>query len=278
MGRLDGKVAIITGGTSGIGARTVEVFADEGAKVIFCGRREALGQALAEKLGGRVEFVRVDVAVESEVAGLINEAAARHGRIDVLFNNAGGPGPRGAIAEVDMDAYHRSMSVLLAGVIHGMKHVAPIMKGQASGSIINNGSIAGHQAGWSSIIYSAAKAAVIHLSRCVAMELGEAGVRVNSISPGAIATGIFGKGFGLPEDKADETAEMLKQAFATIQPIKRAGVADDIAQTALFLASDASSFINGHDIVVDGGIIGGRQWAVQQEGTGHMQSAFDAIG
>ncbi len=279
MARLDGKVAIVTGGTSGIGARTVEVFVDQGARVVFCGRRQALGEALADKLGGKAEFVRADVAVESEVAGLINETAKRHGRVDVLFNNAGGPAPTGSIAEIDMDFYHRAMTVLVAGVVHGMKHVAPVMKAQGSGSIINNGSIAGHQAGWSSsLIYSAAKAAVIHLSRCVAMELGESGVRVNSISPGAIATGIFGKALGLPEDKAEGTAKAMEQVFATIQPIKRAGLPDDIAHAALFLASDESSFINGRDIVVDGGMIGGRQWSALQEGLSQLRQAFDAAG
>ncbi len=276
MGRLDGKVAIVTGGTSGIGARTVEVFVQEGAAVVFCGRREALGRDLAAKLDGGATFVKADVAVEAEVAALIEATAARHGRIDVLFNNAGGPAPTGSIADIDMAAYRRAMDVLVAGVVHGMKHVAPVMKAQGSGSIINNGSIAGHQAGWSSsMIYSAAKAAVIHLSRCVAMELGESGVRVNSISPGAIATGIFGKALGLPEDEAEATAEKIKATFATLQPIKRAGLPDDIAYAALFLAGDESSFINGRDIVIDGGMIGGRQWSALQEGLGRIRGAFE---
>ncbi len=170
------------------------------------------------------------------------------------------------------------MDVLVAGVVHGIKHVAPIMKAQGSGSIINNGSVAGQQAGWSSsIIYSMAKAAVIHLTRCVAMELGESGVRVNSISPGGIATGIFGKALGLPDDKAEQTAEIVKQALATMQPIKRAGIPDDIAYAAVFLASDESSFINARDIVVDGGLLGGRQWSVLQEGLAQMKGAFEAI-
>jgi NAD(P)-dependent dehydrogenase (short-subunit alcohol dehydrogenase family) len=252
---------------------------DEGATVVFCGRRQTLGEPLADKLGGKAEFVRADVAVEAEVAGLINETAERYGRVDVLFNNAGGPAPTGSIADIDMEFYHRAMTVLVAGVVHGMKHVAPLMKAQGSGSIINNGSIAGHQAGWSSsLIYSAAKAAVIHLSRCVAMELGESGVRVNSISPGAIATGIFGKALGLPEDQAEGTAKAMEQVFATIQPIKRAGLPDDIAQAALFLASDESGFINGRDIVVDGGMIGGRQWSALQEWLSQLRGGFDAGG
>lgn len=278
MARLDGKIAIITGGTSGIGTRSVEVFAEEGATVIFCGRREELGREIAERIGGAVEYVRTDVTVEAEVENLIKGVAERHGRVDVLFNNAGGPAPRGSIADLDMKAFHAAMDVLLASVVHGMKHAGPIMKVQGAGSIINNGSIAGHQAGWSSSsIYSTAKSAVIHLTRCIAMELGESGVRVNSVSPGAIATGIFGKTFGLDDDKADETAETMKQAFAGMQPIKRAGLPDDIAQMAAFLASDAASFINARDFVVDGGILGGRQWSAQQEGLGAMKAAFDAI-
>ena len=278
MARLDGKVAIITGGTSGIGARTVEIFTDEGARVVFCGRREDLGNALADRLGSAVKYVRADVSVEDDVAKLIQTTVDRYGRIDCLFNNAGCPAPRGSIADVDMDFYRRAMDVLVAGVVHGIKHVAPIMKDQQAGSIINNGSVAGHQAGWSSIIYSMAKAAVIHLTRCVAMELGESGVRVNSISPGGIATGIFGKALGLTDDKAEQTTEIVKQALASFQPIKRTGIPDDIARAAVFLASDESSFINARDIVVDGGLLGGRQWSVQQEGIAQMMGAFEAIG
>ena len=279
MARLEGKIAIITGGTSGIGERSVEIFVEEGAQVVFCGRREELGRALADRVGPRAEFIRADVAVEDDVANLINTTVQRHGRLDVLFNNAGGPAPTGSIADVDTELYDRAMKVLVGGVMLGMKHAAPVMIEQGSGSIINNGSIAGHQAGYSSsMIYSAAKAAVIHLSRCVAMELGEKGVRVNSVSPGAIATGIFGKALGVETDKAEGTAELLKQAFKTIQPIKRAGLPEDIARAALFFASDESSFINGRDIVVDGGLIGGRQWSVLQDALGQMKGAFDAMG
>ena len=278
MARLDGKVAIITGGTTGIGARSVEIFAGEGAKVVFCGRREDLGNALVDRIAGAVEYVRADVSVEDDVARLIQTTVGRYGRIDCLFNNAGCPAPPGSIADVVMDFYQRAMDVLITGVVHGIKHIAPVMKTQGTGSIINNGSVAGQQAGYASIIYSMAKAAVIHLTRCVAMELGESGVRVNSISPGGIATGIFGKALGLPDDKAEQTAEIVKQALAMLQPIKRAGMPDDIAYAAVFLASDESSFINARDIVVDGGLLGGRQWSVQQEGIAQMKGAFEAIG
>jgi NAD(P)-dependent dehydrogenase (short-subunit alcohol dehydrogenase family) len=157
----------------------------------------------------------------------------------------------------------------------GMKHAAPVMRCQGSGSIINNASVAGVLAGYSSsVIYSAAKAAVIHLTKCVAMELGESNVRVNCISPGGIATGIFGKALGLPTEEAEKTAEAVKGALATLQPIQRAGLPDDIARAALFLASDESSFVNGHNLVVDGGLIRGRLWTPQQEGLNLMRAAF----
>ncbi|HLF47909.1 MAG TPA: SDR family oxidoreductase, partial [Methylomirabilota bacterium] len=142
-------------------------------------------------------------------------------------------------------------------------------------SIINNGSVAGLRAGYSSsMIYGAAKAGVIHLTRCVAMELGERGVRVNSISPGAIATGIFGKVAGLPDEAADKTAELMKQIFTGMQPLPGPGLPEDIAQAAVWLASDDSRFINGHDLVVDGGLIGGRLWTPQQDALGQMRAAL----
>ena len=153
------------------------------------------------------------------------------------------------------------MATLVRSVMLGMKHAAPIMMKQGSGSIINNGSVAGRRAGYStSMIYGAAKAAVNHLTVCAAMQLGEKDVRCNSISPGGIATGIFAKALGLPPDKADSYAEAMKASMAKNQPIPRAGIPDDIAHAAVFLASDDSTFINGHDLVVDGGLVGGRMW------------------
>src|SRR5207253_2138469 len=147
-----------------------------------------------------------------------------------LFNNAGGPAPTGGIEGIPVDGFDAAMALLLRSVMLGMKHAAPIMKRQKSGSIVNNGSIAAHLAGYSSsLIYSAAKAAVVHLTRCVAMELGESNVRVNSVSPGAIATGIMIKALGMRDtSKADAQADKIKVAYAGMQPIPRAGVPDDI--------------------------------------------------
>ena len=275
MGKLAGKVAIVTGGTSGIGRRTVELFVEEGASVVIAARREDLGQEIAAALGPRASFMRIDVTREADVQAMVAHAVARFGRLDCLFNNAGGPAPAGGIETIPLDRFDAAIAVLLRSVMLGMKHAAPVMKKQGSGSIINNGSVAGLRAGFSSsMIYGAAKAAVIHLTRCVAMELGERGVRVNSISPGAIATGIFGKVAGLPDDAAEKTAELLKQIFTGIQPLPGPGLPEDIAQAAVWLASDDSRFINGHDLVVDGGIIGGRLWTPQQDALGQMRAAL----
>lgn len=276
MGRLDGKVAVITGATSGIGWRTAEVFVAEGARIVVAGRRVAEGEALAAQLGSSCVFKQTDVTDEAQVKALIDTALDTFGRLDCLFNNAGGPAQTGGIEGLEVDRFDVAMATLVRSVMLGMKHAAPAMKKQGAGSIINNGSIAGRLAGFSSsLVYGAAKAAVNHLTKCVAMELGESGIRVNSISPGAIATGIFGKALGLTTEAAEKTAATMREIYKTAQPIPRAGIPDDIAQAAVFLASDESTFINGHDLVVDGGITGGRNWTAQQQGYVALRKAFD---
>ena len=276
MEMLKGKVAIITGATSGIGRRSVERFVEEGARVLFCGRRAELGASLEAALGPeRCRFMRADVTQEADVERLIAECVKLWGRIDCLFNNAGGPAPQGGIEVTPVAGFDAAMATLVRSVMLGMKHAAPVMIKQRSGSIINNGSVAAVRAGLStSMTYSAAKAAVVHLSNCVAMQLGEQNVRVNCISPGGIATGIFGKAFGLPNEAAEKTAEAVKAGLAKLQPIPRAGITDDIANAAVFFASDQSTFINGHNLVVDGGLVGGRMWSAQQAGIAGMKQAF----
>ena len=254
MARLQDKVCIVTGATSGIGKRTAEIFAAEGAKLVIAGRREAEGRAVAQSIGARCEFVRTDVTQEAQMKALIDFTMARHGRIDCLFNNAGGPAPVGGIEGIPVEGFDAAISVLLRSVMLGMKHVAPIMMRQRAGSIINNGSIAGVRAGYSSsMIYSAAKAGVIHLSQCVAMQLGEHNVRVNTISPGGIATGIFGKAMGLQGDAAEASVDKIKGVLAKLQAIPRAGMPDDIVNAALYLASDEARMVTGHLLVVDAG-------------------------
>ncbi len=275
MGMLDGKVAIITGATSGIGRRTAELFVEEGARVVFTGRRQAEGESLAAGLGRKGRFIRADATSEEDWKRVVGETLAAHGRLDALFNNAGGPAPTGSITSVPVEGFDAAMALLVRSVMLGLKHAAPVMTAQKAGSIINNGSVAAHQAGYSSsMIYGAAKAAANHLTRCAAMELGEHNVRVNSISPGAIATGIIPKALGMDAAKADGIADQMKAAFAKVQPIPRAGLTDDIAQAAIWLASDRSTFVNGIDIVVDGGLIGGRMYSPHQESLAQMKTAL----
>jgi NAD(P)-dependent dehydrogenase (short-subunit alcohol dehydrogenase family) len=276
--RLKEKVAIVTGGTSGIGRKTVEVFAKEGASVLIAARREKEGRELAGSLGDKVEFIKTDVSREADIQKMISYAVERFGKLDCLFNNAGCPAPVGSIETIPLEGYEAAMSVLLGGVMLGIKHAAPVMRRQGYGSIINNGSVAGILAGYSSsIVYSAAKAAVIHLTKVVAMELGEKNIRVNCISPGGIATGIFAKAMGSSVEEAEKSIELVKTSLAKFQPMPRPGLPEDIASAAVFLASDESTFVTGHNLVVDGGLTGGRAWTVQQEGLDKMRAAFNPL-
>jgi NAD(P)-dependent dehydrogenase (short-subunit alcohol dehydrogenase family) len=276
MGMVDGKVGIITGATSGIGAGTAELFVAEGAKVVFTGRRKAEGEALAKKLGANARFVQADATLESDWKRVIAETVKAFGpRLDYLFNNAGGPAPTGSITSVPVEGFDAAMALLVRSVMLGMKHAAPIMMKQRSGSIVNNGSIAGHQAGYStSMIYGAAKAAVNHLTRLVGMELGEHNVRVNSVSPGPIATGILAKALGMETAKAESATAKIAEIYAKASPIPRSGFPDDIAQCVLWLASDRSTYVNATDIVVDGGVLGGRQFTPHHEGLKHVRAAL----
>ena len=264
MGRLQDKIAVVTGGASGIGEGTVRLFVSEGAKVVIADVQDARGQKLAEELGTNAAYVHADVSQEAEVQATIEAALSKWGRLDCMFNNAGFGGVSGPIESTDMDAFDQTMGVLFRGVVLGMKLAAPVMKAQGSGSIISTSSVAGVGIGYGPHIYSAAKAAIIHLTKSVANELGESGVRVNAICPGGIATPIFGKGMGLSPEQADYTIDLMKVRLAEGQPIKRAGLPSDIAEAALWLASDASSFVSGHALVVDGALTTGRLWSERQ--------------
>lgn len=272
MGRLDGKVAVITGGTQGIGLCTAEMFLAEGAKIVVAGRRVP-EEVLIKRLGANCVFRQTDVTVEEQVKALIEHAVDRFGRIDCLFNNAGILGQTGGIEGLEVARFDLIMASHVRSVMLGMKHTAPYMKRQGSGSIINTGSVAGRQAISAYMDYSAAKAAVIHLTRCVAVELGETGVRVNSISPGMIATGMGASGIA-----AEKQASILRQVNKGWQPIPRSGLPEDIAYAAVFLASDESTFINGDDLVVDGGLIGGRSWGQRQQRSAKIRKAFEELG
>jgi NAD(P)-dependent dehydrogenase (short-subunit alcohol dehydrogenase family) len=240
------------------------LFVAEGASVMIADIQDERGQRLAAELGDRAAYVHTDVSREADVQAAVAETVGRFGRLDCIFNNAGYGGVGGRIEAIPIDGFDATIGVLFRGVLLGMKHAAPVMKRQGGGSIISTASVAGLRAGFGPHVYSAAKAAVIQLTLTVAMELGEHNIRVNCICPGGIATPIFGKGLGMSAEQADAIVPLMKGVLETVQPIKRSGLPEDIAQAALWLASDDSTFVNGHALVVDGGLSGGRSWSESQ--------------
>lgn len=258
-GRLDGKVAVITGGCSGIGLGAVELFVKEGAMVVAADVQDDKGAALEKGFGGKVRYAHCDVTQEDDIAAAVGLAKAEFGGLDILFNNAGHGGTPLGVADMSAAGWDQTFALLVRGPALGMKHATPLMAERGGGSIINTASIAGLQAGFGPLAYSTAKCAVIHMSRCAAAELSPQKIRVNAICPGLIATSIFGASMGLPREVADQMAARVAEIGAKVQPIPKSGLPEDIARAALYLASDDSVFVTGTHIVVDGGItIGGR--------------------
>jgi NAD(P)-dependent dehydrogenase (short-subunit alcohol dehydrogenase family) len=253
MGRLEGKVAVITGAASGIGAATAQRFCHEGAAVVVADLNDAGGRAVVEACvacGARASFRRTDVSAEGDVAAAIVHAVDVYGRIDVLFNNAGLGGAIGPIDETTVEDWDRTQGVLLRGVFLGIKHAVPRMRAGGGGSIISTASVAGLRGGAGPHCYSAAKAAVINLTRSVALEVAKDNIRVNCICPGGIHTPLLSSRF-------PGSDEMLGQMLTVVQPLPRAGAPDDIAAMALYLASDEARFVTGAAMVVDGGFTAG---------------------
>lgn len=258
-GRLNGKVALITGGASGIGLGAVELFVAEGAKVVAADIQDEKGAMLEKRFPGQVAYAHCDVTSEAEIEAALQKAKTEFGGLDILFNNAGISDRMTSIGEITADGWSWIFDILVRGPALGMKHAVPLMLERGGGSIINTASIAGLQAGFGPIAYSTAKAGVIHMSRVAAAQLSPQKIRVNAICPGLIATSIFGASFGLPREVADQMAARVAENAAAAQPVPKAGLPDDIAQAALYLASDAAAFVSGTHIVVDGGItVGGR--------------------
>ncbi|HEY2481039.1 MAG TPA: SDR family oxidoreductase [Caulobacteraceae bacterium] len=258
-GRLAGKIALITGGCSGIGLGTVELFIAQGAKVVAADLQDAKGQALEQRFADSLRYAHCDVTSEDEIAAACTLAEQTFGGLDILFNNAGHAGMPGGLETLTGEGWDAIFAVLVRGPALGMKHARPLMLARGSGSIINTASIAGLQAGWGPLAYSTAKAAVIHMSRCAAAELSPLKIRVNAICPGLIATSIFGTALGMPREGADQMAAMVAQNAAVAQPVPKPGLPTDIAAAALYLASDDSQFVTGTHLIVDGGItIGSR--------------------
>ena len=254
--RLRNKIAVITGGSSGIGEATAELFVDEGASVVLTGRSEERGEAVAKRLGEAAIFVKADVMFENDIKRAIDAAVAAFGGLDILFNNAGGP-TDGPLTSVTEEAIQYAMQLLFASVVLGIKHAVPHMERRGGGSIINNSSIAAIRDHQGDLLYSAAKAAVTHYTKLAGTRLGPKGIRVNCISPGAVATPIFWR-YVSPDQpwQPEETETRLRRVQDRLSrhvPLPYAGAAIDVAMGALYLASDEGRYVNCHDLVIDGG-------------------------
>jgi NAD(P)-dependent dehydrogenase (short-subunit alcohol dehydrogenase family) len=275
--RLDGKVAVITGGASGIGLGTVELFLAEGASVVVADLQDEKGAMLEQRPGGRCAYAHCDVLKEADIAGAVAMAKSRFGGLDILFNNAGVSDRMTHVTEIDADTWDWIYRLLVRGPALGMKHAVPLMRERGGGAIINTASIAGMQAGWGPIAYSSAKAAVLHMSKVAAAQLSRENIRVNAICPGLIATSIFGATVGLPVAVADQMAAHVQEVGRTFQPVPKPGVPDDIAEAALYLASDAGRFVSGTHIVVDGGITVGSRHAWDPDAPSPFAQMFGTV-
>lgn len=253
-GMLDGKVAVITGGTSGIGLASVERFVDQGAKVVIGDIQDDLGKGIQERLGDSVVYCHADVTLEADIAGLVETAASHFGRLDAMFNNAGAQGDPSGILEFEAEGLDKTLALLTRSVALGHKHAALQFKRQQSGgSIISTASAAAQQGGWSSLGYTAGKHAVIGVVRQAVAELAQFGIRSNAIAPGVILTPIMARSFGVPMDKASRFEAFMAERLGPTQPMRRLGLPEDVADVALFLASDLSRYMAGAVIPVDGG-------------------------
>ena len=275
MGRLEGKVAIVTGGASGIGEASVRLFAAEGARVVAADVEDERGIRLAERLGKNVIYRHTDVTSEDDVYTTVKMAVGTWGRLDVMFNNAGIVGAVGPIEGVKVEDFDRTIRVNLRGCFLGVKHAAPVMRIQGSGSIINTASTAAVQAGFGNHIYSASKAGIAQLTKSVAMELGEVGIRVNCVSPGYIPTPMIGIARSLTRDQAEAKLHIIEDAFRDAQPLHGPIMPGDVASAALFLASDDSKYVTGQNLFVDGGVTGGKMWRDYQKGTNTLREALE---
>ena len=249
-GRLEGKVAVITGGASGMGRATALRFLAEGARVVVADLNDATGKefleaAAADGHARDVRFIRTDVAEEADVAAMIATAEREFERVDIVFNNAGIGGAFGPLTDLRVEDWDFTFAVLVRGVFLGIKHGARAMRSQGEGgSIINTASVAGLSGGAGPLCYSAAKAAVVNLTRAAALELAPDKIRVNAICPGGILTPLIHRG------SPDAARPRMKE----LQPWPEVGEGEHIAGAALFLSSDDARFVTGEALVVDGGL------------------------
>lgn len=245
-GRIADRVAIVTGGASGIGKATAEVFAQEGAKVVIGDLSDSEGEKIAKDIGGM--FVATDVRDPKQIEELVRTAVDKFGGLDIMFNNAG-IGVTSPLLEHSEELYSNTIRIDLDGVFFGLKSAGKVMVAQKRGSIINTASVAGIRGSVGLSAYNAAKHGVVGLTRNAALEFASAGVRVNCVCPGIIDTPLVARAFGATEE--------IREMMHRFHPLGRMGKPVEIAKCVLFLASDDASFVTGHALVVDGGITAG---------------------
>ncbi|WP_373077669.1 SDR family NAD(P)-dependent oxidoreductase [Zhongshania sp.] len=267
---LAGKVAIITGGGSGIGEATAELFVAQGAKVVIADINEETGQALAKRLGDNARFQRTDTASKEDVESLVEYTIATFNGLDIMFNNAGISGaqyPR--FLDDDMADFDKVIGVNLRGVMMGTHCAGRYMSKNGGGVILNNASIAGILPGQALMSYRVSKAAVIHFTKCSAIDFAEYGIRVCAMAPGHIRTPLTAFTIpGMSSEQMVKIREALAPVWDSNQPLKRHGRPIDVAQTALFLCSDKAAQITGAVMPIDGGITAG-------DPVNHLQELFD---
>jgi NAD(P)-dependent dehydrogenase (short-subunit alcohol dehydrogenase family) len=249
-GAFAGKVVLITGGTSGIGKTTAEAFASQGAKVFFCGRREALGAQVEQgirAMGGEATYRRADVRKAEDVKAFVDACVAKYGRLDIAFNNAGNDYPPAPIADTSIAEFDDLIDTHVRGAFLSMKYEIPYMLKNGSGAIINMASIGGHRAFPNIIGYGASKAAIIHMTKSAAQEYGKT-IRINAVLPGAIDTAML--------DRVKRDWKVTEAQLVANYPQKRVGKPIEVANLVLWLASDVASYVSGGEFSVDGGGLG----------------------
>jgi NAD(P)-dependent dehydrogenase (short-subunit alcohol dehydrogenase family) len=244
---MNDQVVLITGALTGIGRATAVAFAEEGARIVVAGRRDAEGKALEAELrglGAEASFIKADVRYDDEVRDLVDQTVARFGRLDAAVNTAGTEGEPGPVTEQTAESYAATFDTNVLGTLLSMKHELRAMQAQGSGSIVNISSTYGHEGGAGASVYVGSKHAVEGMTKSAALEAASSGVRINAVAPGPIETGMLNRFTGTAERKA---------ALLKTVPLGRVGDPADIARAAVFLASEKASFITGQILTVDGG-------------------------
>lgn len=253
--RFTDKVVAITGATSGIGLRTLELFIEEGARVVAIDRELAAGLELQARFPNTVHFAKCDVLNLSELKAAIDSAETIFGGLDILFNNAGSAGTRQTVNDFDGQGWDDTHALLVRAVAAGTAYALPHMVRRGGGAIVNTASISGLLAGYGPLSYSVAKAAVIHYTKVAASQLSAHHIRINSVAPGFVATRIFGTSLGLDREQAQNIANQASTNTAVPNPLNIAGQPQDIAEAVLFLASSEARYITGTNLTVDGGAV-----------------------